>query len=138
MPPHYTIKKCPFRVSSVHKDLGVYLSADLSWSNHISHIISKAYKRLGLIRRYYSISISVEIKKTLYIYLVRSQLVYCSLIWRPNFVKDFMLLERVQQKATKYILNNFVSDYGTRLMSLNMLPSVIILELNDKSFLSKM
>uniref|UniRef100_A0A1X7TPQ0 Reverse transcriptase domain-containing protein n=1 Tax=Amphimedon queenslandica TaxID=400682 RepID=A0A1X7TPQ0_AMPQE len=124
-------------VSSVHKDLGVYLSADLSLSNHISDIISKAYKTLGLIRRSYSISVSVEIKKTLYIYLVLSQLVYCSLIWRPNLVKDFMLLERVQQKATKYILNNFVSDYRTRLMSLNMLPSVIILELNDISFFVK-
>uniref|UniRef100_A0A1X7T3N0 Uncharacterized protein n=1 Tax=Amphimedon queenslandica TaxID=400682 RepID=A0A1X7T3N0_AMPQE len=62
---------------------------------------------LGLIRRSFSISISVEIKKTLYIYLVRSQLVYCSLIWRPNLVRDFKLLERVQRKATKYYIERF-------------------------------
>jgi len=33
-----------------HKDLGLILSEDLSWSRHYKFIIARAYKILGLIR----------------------------------------------------------------------------------------
>ena len=34
-----------------HKDLGIVMSHDLSWTNHISLITDGAYKKLGLLRR---------------------------------------------------------------------------------------
>ena len=44
--------------------------------------------------------------------MVHSHLIYCSPVWRPRFIKDIQLLERVQRRATKYILNDFTSDYN--------------------------
>ena len=37
--------------SSVHKDLGIFMNSDLSWSDHYSFIISKTYRELSVLRR---------------------------------------------------------------------------------------
>ena len=62
---------------------------------------------------------------------------YCSQIWRPNLVQDIQLLERVQRRATKYILNDYTSSYKTRLLKLSMLPLMFTYELNDLLFFIK-
>ena len=64
--------------------LGIILSIDLSWRNHYHHISSKAYQILGLLRHTFSYSINPTIKRTLYIALVRSQLLYCSPLLHPK------------------------------------------------------
>ena len=67
------------QISSIaaHKDLGLFVSADLTWRSHYQLISSRAYKMLGLLRRVFSSSVSVPAKRSLYISLVRSQLLYC-------------------------------------------------------------
>ena len=130
----YTINSVQLLGTNTHKDLGV--TSDFTWSNHIS-IVKKAYKTLGLIRRSFSTSVDTRTRRDLYLFLVRSQLLYCSLIWRPYLIKDIKLLEQVQRRATKYILNDYVSDYKSRLTSLNMLPLMTVLELHDLSFFIK-
>ena len=119
------------------KDLGIIFSADLSWSHHYNHILAKAYRQLGLIRRTFSSSVSVRAKKLLYISLVRSQLTYCSQIWRPHLIKDILLIEKIQRRATKFILNDFSSDYKARLISLGLLPLMFLYELFDVLFFVK-
>ena len=103
--PRYAINGNLLRRMSQHKDLGVTFSTDLHWTEHYNIIIAKAYQTLGLLRRTFSVS-STAAKKQLYISLVRSQLLYCSKLWRPQLLKDVFTLERVQRRATKYILNN--------------------------------
>ena len=76
-------------------------------------------------------------KKQLYISLVRSQLLYCSTLWKPNFIKHIQQFERVQRRATKYILNDFTSDYKSRLIQMQLLPLTYILDLNDVMFFIK-
>lgn len=113
--------------------LGVIMSADLSWSKHHHHIISKAYASLGLIRHTFHSSS----KRQLYLSLVRSQLTYSSPVWRPHLIKDMISIERVQRRATKYnILGDYTSDYKSRLSSLH-LPLMYFLELCDILFFCK-
>ena len=106
----YLINGIPISSSNQQKDLGVLVSSDLSWSHHIAKITSKAYKILGLLRRTFSSSSDITTKKRLYISLVRSQLLYGSQIWRPLHLKDTNPIESVQRRATKYILNDYISD----------------------------
>ena len=47
-----------------------------------------------------------QIKLHLYITLVRPHLTYCSQLWRPYLIKDILSFERIQRRATKYILSN--------------------------------
>ena len=44
---------------------------------------------------------------------------YCSIIWRPHLIKDIKMIEQLQRRVTKFILN----DYD-RLLKLNLLPII--------------
>ena len=102
-----------------HKDLGVVFSSDLTFTAHYD---KRAYRVLGLLRRTFRASINIHEKLLLYVSLVRSQLLYCSQIWRPYLVSDIAKLKRVQRHATKFILNDYTLDYKARLLALNLLP----------------
>ena len=66
-----------------------------------------------------------------YITLIRTQLLYCSQVWRPHFITYIAKLEKIQKRATKYIHNNYTSDYKSRLMILKILPLMVEYELNN-------
>ena len=54
-------------------------------------------------------------------------------------MRDAQTLERVQRRASKYILlHYFTSDYKTRLVNLQLLPLMFWLELQDSLFLKCM
>ena len=130
----YSINNTPIQVLNCHRDLGILMSCDLKWSHHYKFISSRAYKILGLIRRSFSGTLPSTTKRKLYLSLVCSQLSYGSQIWRPNLLKDFSALERIQRRATKYILHDFNSDYRERLLSLKLLPLMMQFELLDILF----
>ncbi|XP_019849047.1 PREDICTED: uncharacterized protein LOC100633036, partial [Amphimedon queenslandica] len=133
---HY--KLCRHSVHQVNscRDIGIIISDSLSWSLHYRSISSKAYGQMSLIRRTFSTS-SIKVRKLLYISLVCSKLVYGSQLWRPMFIKDIVILERIQRRATRFITNDYVSNYRDRLLSLRMLPLMYTLELLDILFFIK-
>ena len=133
----YCINSHNVMLANQCKDLGIIFTSNLNWNSHIEMIISRAYKILGLLRRTFHTSCT-NTKQQLYLSPVRSQLMYCSQLWRPNLIKDISCLECEQCRATKYILNNFSSDYKTHLLKLNLLPLMYIYELNDILFLSSL
>ena len=47
------------------------------------------------------------------------------------------MIEQLQRKATKFILNDYESDYYNRLLRLNLLPIMYIFELTDIMFAIK-
>ena len=134
----YQLNETSINCRDHYKDLGVIFSHDLSWSKHISSIVAKAYKTLALIRRtFHHSTTSVSVRKTLYMSLIRSQLTYCSPVWRPHLIEDINILEKVQRRATKWILRDYSSDYKVRLTTLNMLPLMMTYEIYDISFFLK-
>ena len=135
IPHNYQMNGTQLEVKDRCRDLGVIYTSNLSWTEHYIAMTRKAYQLMGLIRRTFSQSVPSSVKKLLYLSLIRSQLTYCSPVWRPRFSKDIMLLERVQRKCTKYILDDYHSDYKTRLTSLHLLPLMYTYELFDILFL---
>ncbi len=77
------------------------------------YISYKAYKMLGLLKRTFSSTNSIKTKKQLYLSLVRSQLSYGSQLWRPMLLKDILSLEKIQRRATKFILPQTTSPMTT-------------------------
>ena len=120
----------PITRSNCVKDLGVHISSPIKSSTHCEIIASNAYKTLGLIRRTCATN-SVIAKKLLYLTLVRFQLTYFSQLWRPYLLKDISTLERIQRRATKYILNDYNSSYKTRLIQLDLLLLMHQYKLSD-------
>ena len=100
-------------------------------------MLQSAYGHLILLRRTFSVDSPVKVKRLLYLSLVWSHLTYSSQIWRPMYIKDIVILERIQKHATKYILNDRLSSYRSRLLALNFLPLTYYLELMDILFLVK-
>ena len=135
--PEYFVSNSPISTYTSHKDLGILMTSSLSWSEHIALITSKAYKKLGLLRRTFCSRNTSCAKRSLYLSLVRSNLLFDSQVWRPSLLKDIKALENIQHCATKFILNDYSSSYRTRLISLHLLPLVMTLELNDISFFIK-
>ena len=115
----------------------ILLTSNLQWDSHITLISSKAYKQLGLLCCSFSSAVHINAKRSLYSSLIRSQLVYCSQIWRPSLCKDITLLERVQRQAMKFILNDYSSNYKSHLIALRLLPLMMVYELYDISFFIK-
>ena len=134
---HYNIAGAQLQSVRSQRDLGVVISDTLSWQQHYTKLCQKAYNALHLIKRTLSASASVYLKKQLYISLVRSHLSFCSQVWKPQYVKDIQMLERIQRRATKYILNDYSMDYKSRLTSLHLLPISLWLDLHDLLFLVK-
>ena len=59
---------------------------------------------------------------------------YNSPLWHPQLIKDIIVIELLQRRATKYILSDNSSSYKDRLISLKLLPLMMQFELNDAMF----
>ena len=109
-------------VTAEFSDLGLLTNLKLSWNSHIDKISSKANKVLGLVKRNCrELRDEVSTLRTLYCALVRSQLEYGSVVWSPFTARNITKLERVQHRATKFILKTEDDDYQVRISKLNLL-----------------
>ena len=86
--------------------LGVTLTNNLKWSQHVSSVSGKASKVLGSIKRNFW-NCPRSVKGIAYTTLVRPKLEYGCEAWDPHFKKDISSLERVQRKAARFCLNNY-------------------------------
>ena len=96
------------------KDLGIIITKDMKPKTHISQIVKKANKLLGMIKR----SITCKNKENvmnLYKTLVRPILDYGSAIWNPYQKQDINTLEKVQRRTTKMITGTRNLSYRERL-----------------------
>ncbi len=134
---NYNLSNIPLeRVNSMN-DLGLTLTPNLSWDDHIKSKIAKADKMLGLVKRTVGYRCPPKTKLILYNTIVKSPLSYGSVIWSYGTKKQLKSVESVQRRATKYILNDYTSDYETRLVKCNLLPFCYSKEVNDLCFLYK-
>jgi len=69
--------------------------SDLYWKEHYVHLSSKACKTLSLLRQTFS-SVRCTHAKVLYLSLVRSQLTYCSPVYRPQLIKYITAIVNIQ------------------------------------------
>ena len=86
----------------VLQNTGIIFSNNLSWVDHIESIVANAYKSCGLLRWTFKHTFSIQVKRTLYLTLVRSKLLYCSPLWRSYLLKEILLLERVQCQSNLF------------------------------------
>ena len=112
-------------------DLGLIIDSKLSTRDHVVKTASKAHTVLGMIKRAVGYDSSDSVKRQLYLSHARSVLEYCSPVWSP-----IALLEKVQRRATKFILNDFSDiSYRDRCIKLSLLPLSFRREIHDLCFL---
>ena len=86
------------------KYLGVTISLDLRWNQHISNIVTKGNQTLGFLRRNLRIN-SPELKSTAHKNFVWPTVEYASSVWDPYTKQNSDRIEMVQRRAARYVLN---------------------------------
>ena len=69
-----------------------------------------------------------------YLSLVVPVVTYGSPVWRPSLIRDIVSLEKLQRRATKYMLQDYQLDYKSRLCQLKLLPLMYRLEFIEVIF----
>ena len=83
------------------KYLGITITEDMEWDQHISDISSKATKTLGFLRRNLAFT-PRSTKEVAYKPLVRPKLEYAALIWSPYCKTQIRQVEKVQRMAARW------------------------------------
>ena len=101
------------------RDLGVEISADLTFNIHIVNITTAASKLVGWALRTFgrrSKALMLNIWKS----LIQPKLDYCSQLWSPSDQASIALLEGVQRSFTARIEGEGGKDYWDRLIDLGL------------------
>ena len=90
------------------------ITNDLKWNTHISNICTKlkANRTLGFLRRnlYFCLQ---DVKEAAYKTMVRPILEYGSSVWDP-YTQDLQdELEKVQNRAARFVTRNYTREEGS-------------------------
>lgn len=103
-----SLKQCYYlhnnRIKNVnsHPYLGIELNHDLKWNRHINIIVAKASRTLGMLWRVLKTA-DTRTRQLAYNALVRPILEYGCSAWDPYLAKDIRQLEKVQNRAIRFI-----------------------------------
>ena len=117
----YLLGDQPIQPTNHEKDLGIVISDTLGWAEQIKTCVAKANRMIGIIKRTFSY-INKEMFLVLYKTFIRPHLEYCPEVWSPHLCKDIEVLEKVQRRATKLVLELKDLPYEVRLTELKLFP----------------
>ena len=85
------------------KDLGVFVSSDLSWKEHIDNVVSKYNRVNGMIKRvvghHAPNNVALDPDKS----LTGSIAEHSTLVWSPQHSNELTQLESTQQLMTRFV-----------------------------------
>ena len=84
--------------------LGVHLDKSLKWKHHVEHIVAKANRSLGFLKRNLH-QCPERVKAQAYLALVRPILEYASAAWDPHSQALVTMLEQTQRRAARFVSN---------------------------------
>ena len=118
---NYYNSDCTESISDVEslRDLGIILSCDGSFRNHITKVISKCKQKVGWINRSF-LKNSVDFKRTIWRSHVQSIIDYGSQIWAPIDICNIAKIEQLLKSFSKGIQGLENSNYWERLEKLRL------------------
>ena len=111
----YTINGIQLEHVKSHPYLGLELDSTLSWNQQLKKTLSKSQRNLNLLRRNLH-GCSTKTKETAYKTLVRPTLEYASSAWDSYQQTQIDDLERVQNKAARFVCNQYQRDASVSAM----------------------
>ena len=103
-----------------HRDLGVSMSANGSFDDHINNVINKIKRKIGWVCRTFRCR-NLEFMRHIYITIIRPHLDYCSQLWGPDEGPSLDRLEKVQAFFTRLIpeIRNLPYDVRIRILRIS-------------------
>lgn len=106
------------------RDLRQHIEPDLSFRKQIIETCKKAFQNLGFVLRQTNIFYNAATVKALYNALVRSRLEFGAIIWNPHETKYNLMIEKIQNKFTRYL---YLKEYGVYPFYPLMYPTLFVL-----------
>lgn len=112
----YNLGSTPLTKVNQYKYLGIMITSDLSWNNHISNICNSSFKKLCILR--HKLKHTPHYTKMLaYTSLIPPKLEYASIVWDPYTKTNINALEMIQRRAVRFIFSKYrITDSPTSLM----------------------
>jgi hypothetical protein len=118
----YTLGNAALPFLEKTKDLGIVLSRNLKFHEHVDYVVKKALSRINLIS-YSFVTNDADVLLKLYRTYVLPILNYGSVVWNPKFSTDVAKIEKCQMLMMRRIFQNeeISSNYVQRLSLLKIL-----------------
>lgn len=100
--------------SDSHDDLGVIITHNLSWSNHIARQVKKANTKVYLLNKAF-VHLNPTTLSKLYKTYIRPVLEFANSVWFPTLMRDSNILEGVQRRITRLPFGRIRPCYEDRL-----------------------
>ena len=96
------------------KLLGIFIDNKLKFHDQVSHICKQAAKQLSVLRRFSRVLNERE-KLLIFNVFLLSNFNYCPLVWHLCGPTDTSKMEKIQERALRFVYNDSLSSYATLL-----------------------
>ena len=100
-----------FKSEETVKLLGIHQDYKLNFEQHVSELCRKAASQLNVLKRLTRF-IGFNEKKILVQRFVYSNFAYCPLVWYFSSAKSLQKIEKIQERALRFLHNDHLSSYG--------------------------
>jgi hypothetical protein len=118
LPTYFDISDQNIEVSNDVKLLGINIDASLKFKNHIGILCKKAARQLNALKRI-RVNLSEEERIKIFNTFILSNFNYCPTVWHFCGKEATMQMEKIQERALRFVLNDFNSSYETLLARVN-------------------
>lgn len=91
--------------------LGVHIDYKLDFSDHINELCKRAGRKLNALGRL-SKTLDTNAKMCLFQTFILSHFNYCPVVWHFTKLENMKKIEKIQERALRYVFNDFVSSYS--------------------------
>ena len=106
------------------KLLGVVVSSDLTWNEHVSYIVSKASRRIFVIQQLLRAGTVLNDIVTVYCSLIRSVLEYACQVWHSGLtLQQSKEIESVQRRVMRLVLPDVTYKESLQIVGLEKLAT---------------
>ena len=95
-------------LKKLHKHLGLFLSNDGTWHEHIDYITSKAWQRVNIMRKL-KFLLDRESLQIIYTSFIRPILEYSDIVWDNITQYEVIALQTIQNEAARIVTGNKIS-----------------------------
>ena len=92
------------------KILGITIDQKLNFHEHISNICKSAARQLNVLKRLHKY-LNLEARLGIYRCYLLSNFNYCPIIWHFCNIEQTKLMEKIQERALRFVYGDFISSY---------------------------
>lgn len=107
---HFNIGSQILSPSTNVKILGVTIDEKLTFDKHVHNICQKAARQLNVLKRLHKY-LNFESRLAIYRCYIMSNFSYCPLVWHFCSINKSKIMEKIQERALRFVYNDHASPY---------------------------